>query len=176
MGEEKNSEISPEIRKQIIDLYLAYTDADPNFSKIFSNKEFGYYSVDIQRPVRIRVNLNSERITALKEDSKDKEMMNLIALYLEKGNADKCMDFNLFMQDIEKFAKANSVKLTAKRKKAIRGFLTEIDENAEPVFDSKGKPEPDKNLKDTEQIPLLYDVALSSIGKIKLVAVVPTRD
>lgn len=154
---EKNSEISPEIRRQIIDLYLAYKDADPNFSKIFSNKEFGYYSVDIQQPLRLRVNLNSERITALKEDSKDKEMMNIIALYLEKGNADKCMDFNLFMQDIEKLAKAKSVKLTAKRKKAIRDFLTEIDENAEPVLDSKGKPEPDKNLKDTEQIPLLYE-------------------
>ena len=170
---EKNSEISPEIRKQIIDLYLAYTDADPNFSKIFSNKEFGYYSVDIQRPLRLRVNLNSERITALKEDSKDKEMMNLIALYLEKGNADKCMDFNLFMQDIEKFAKANSVKLTAKRKKAIRGFLTEIDENAEPVFDSKGKPEPDKNLKDTEQIPLLYEGGVECYWENKIKPYVP---
>lgn len=154
---EKNSEISPEVRRQIIDLYLAYADADPNFSKIFSNKEFGYYSVGIQRPLRLRVDLNPERVTALKEDLNDKEMMNLIALYLEKGNADKCMNFNLFMQDIEKLAAASSVKLTAKRKKAIRDFLTEIDENAEPVLDSKGKPEPDKNLRDTEQIPLLYE-------------------
>ena len=154
---EKNSEISPEIRRQIINLYLDYKDADSNFSKIFSNKEFGYYSVDIQRPLRLRVNLDSERITALKENSKDKELMNLIAIYLEKGHADKCLDFNLFMQDIERIAKAKNVKLTVKRKKAIRDFLTEINENAEPVLDSKGKPEPDKNLKDTEQIPLLYE-------------------
>ncbi|MBM6949432.1 SAM-dependent DNA methyltransferase [Mordavella massiliensis] len=154
---EKNSEISPEIRRQIINLYLDYKDADSNFSKIFSNKEFGYYSVDIQRPLRLRVNLDSERITALKENSKDKELMNLIAIYLEKGHADKCLDFNLFMQDIERLAKAKNVKLTVKRKKAIRDFLTEINENAEPVLDSKGKPEPDKNLKDTEQIPLLYE-------------------
>lgn len=154
---EKNSEISPEIRRQIINLYLDYKDADSNFSKIFSNKEFGYYSVDIQRPLRLRVNLDSERITALKENSKDKELMDLIAIYLEKGHADKCLDFNLFMQDIERLAKAKNVKLTVKRKKAIRDFLTEINENAEPVLDSKGKPEPDKNLKDTEQIPLLYE-------------------
>lgn len=154
---EKNSEISPEIRRQIINLYLDYKDADSNFSKIFSNKEFGYYSIDIQRPLRLRVNLDSERITALKENSKDKELMNLIAIYLEKGHADKCLDFNLFMQDIERLAKAKNVKLTVKRKKAIRDFLTEINENAEPVLDSKGKPEPDKNLKDTEQIPLLYE-------------------
>lgn len=154
---EKNSEISPEIRRQIINLYLDYKDADSDFSKIFSNKEFGYYSVDIQRPLRLCVNLDSERITALKENSKDKELMNLIAIYLEKGHADKCLDFNLFMQDIERLAKAKNVKLTVKRKKAIRDFLTEINENAEPVLDSKGKPEPDKNLKDTEQIPLLYE-------------------
>lgn len=154
---EKNSEISPEIRRQIINLYLDYKDADSNFSKIFSNKEFGYYSVDIQRPLRLRVNLDSEHITALKENSKDKELMNLIVIYLEKGHADKCLDFNLFMQDIERLAKAKNVKLTVKRKKAIRDFLTEINENAEPVLDSKGKPEPDKNLKDTEQIPLLYE-------------------
>lgn len=154
---EKNSEISPEIRRQIINLYLDYKDADSNFSKIFSNKEFGYYSVDIQRPLRLRVNLDFERITALKENSKDKELMDLIAIYLEKGHADKCLDFNLFMQDIERLAKAKNVKLTVKRKKAIRDFLTEINENAEPVLDSKGKPEPDKNLKDTEQIPLLYE-------------------
>ena len=39
---EKNCEITPEIRKYIIELYLAYTDADPNYSKVFSNEEFGY--------------------------------------------------------------------------------------------------------------------------------------
>ena len=135
---EKNSEISPEIRKKIIDLYLAYRDADPNFSKVFSNKEFGYYSADILRPLRLRVDLNDDNVAALDENSKDEELTRLITLYRESGGSDTCMDFNAFMREIEKLSKSNGVKLTAKRKKAVRDFLTQIDETAEAVLDSRG--------------------------------------
>lgn len=147
---EKNSEISPEIRKRIIGLYLAYRDADPDFSKIFSNKEFGYYSVDVLRPLRLRVDLNDENISVLDENTKDGELTKLLTHYRESGHADMCLDFNTFMREIEKLGKSNEVKLTAKRKKALRDFLTEIDETAEPVLDSKGNPEPDKKYNNTD--------------------------
>lgn len=170
---EKNSEISPEIRKKIIDLYLAYRDADPNFSKIFSNKEFGYYSAAILRPLRLRVDLNDDNVAALDENSKDGELVRLITLYRESGHSDTCMDFNTFMREIEKLSKSNGVKLTAKRKKAVRDFLTEIDETAEAVLDSKGNPEADKNLKDTEQIPLLYEGGIESYWENEIKPYVP---
>lgn len=170
---EKNSEISPEIRKKIIDLYLAYRDADPNFSKVFSNKEFGYYSADILRPLRLRVDLNDDNVAALDENSKDEELTRLITLYRESGGSDTCMDFNAFMREIEKLSKSNGVKLTAKRKKAVRDFLTQIDETAEAVLDSKGNPEADKNLKDTEQIPLLYEGGIESYWKNEIKPYVP---
>ncbi|KAB0577025.1 SAM-dependent DNA methyltransferase [Fusobacterium naviforme] len=170
---EKNSEISPEIRKKIIDLYLAYRDADPNFSKVFSNKEFGYYSADILRPLRLRVDLNDDNVAALDENSKDEELTRLITLYRENGGSDTCMDFNAFMREIEKLSKSNGVKLTAKRKKAVRDFLTQIDETAEAVLDSKENPEADKNLKDTEQIPLLYEGGIESYWKNEIKPYVP---
>lgn len=170
---EKNSEISPEIRKKIIDLYLAYRDANPNFSKVFSNKEFGYYSADILRPLRLRVDLNDDNVAALDENSKDEELTRLITLYRESGGSDTCMDFNAFMREIEKLSKSNGVKLTAKRKKAVRDFLTQIDETAEAVLDSKGNPEADKNLKDTEQIPLLYEGGIESYWKNEIKPYVP---
>lgn len=170
---EKNSEISPEIRKKIIDLYLAYRDADPNFSKVFSNKEFGYYSADILRPLRLRVDLNDDNVAALDENSKDGELVRLITLYRESGHSDACMDFNAFMHELEKLSKSNGVKLTAKRKKAVRDFLTEIDETAEAVLDSKGNPEADKNLKDTEQIPLLYEGGIESYWENEIKPYVP---
>lgn len=170
---EKNSEISPEIRKKIIDLYLAYRDADPNFSKVFSNKEFGYYSADILRPLRLRVDLNDDNVAALDENSKDEELTRLITLYRESGGSDTCMEFNAFMREIEKLSKSNGVKLTAKRKKAVRDFLTQIDETAEAVLDSKGNPEADKNLKDTEQIPLLYEGGIESYWKNEIKPYVP---
>lgn len=170
---EKNSEISPEIRKKIIDLYLAYRDADPNFSKVFSNKEFGYYSADILRPLRLRVDLKDDNVAALDENSKDEELARLITLYRESGGSDTCMDFNAFMREIEKLSKSNGVKLTAKRKKAVRDFLTQIDESAEAVLDSKGNPEADKNLKDTEQIPLLYEGGIESYWENEIKPYVP---
>ncbi|ENZ13230.1 HsdM family class I SAM-dependent methyltransferase [Enterocloster clostridioformis] len=170
---EKNSEISPEIRKKIIDLYLAYRDADPNFSKVFNNKEFGYYSADILRPLRLRVDLNDDNVAALNENSKDKELVGLITLYLDGGHSDKCMDFNAFMREIENLSKSNGIKLTAKRKKALRDFLTEIDEAAEAVLDSKGNPEADKNLKDNEQIPLLYEGGIESYWENEIKPYVP---
>lgn len=170
---EKNCEITPEIRKYIIDLYLAYTDADPNFSKVFSNEEFGYYSVDIQRPLRLRVDLSNERIRALDKGLKDKELTEIIELYLKEDHTDERIDFNMFLQDIERLGKANGLKLTAKRKKAIRDFLTEIDESAEPVLDAKGEPEPDKNLKDTEQIPLLYEGGVEGYWENEIKPYVP---
>jgi len=170
---EKNSEISPEIRKKIINLYLAYRDADPNFSKIFSNKEFGYYSADILRPLRLRVDLNDDNVAALDENSKDGELVRLITLYRASGHSDTCMDFNKFMREIEKLSKSNGVKLTTKRKKAVRDFLTEIDETAEAVLDSKGNPEANKNLKDTEQIPLLYEGGIESYWENEIKPYVP---
>lgn len=170
---EKNCEITPEIRKYIIELYLAYTDADPNYSKVFSNEEFGYYSVDIQRPLRLRVDLSNERIRALDKGLKDKELAEIIELYLKEDHTDECIDFNMFLQDVERLGKANGLKLTAKRKKAIRDFLTEIDESAEPVLDAKGEPEPDKNLKDTEQIPLLYEGGVEGYWENEIKPYVP---
>ena len=47
---EKNCEISDEIRAKIIELYTEYENADPKFSRIFKNEEFGYYSVNIVKP------------------------------------------------------------------------------------------------------------------------------
>ena len=44
---EKNCAVTPEIRKQIIDLYLAYDEGDSRYSKIFDNSEFGYWEVPV---------------------------------------------------------------------------------------------------------------------------------
>ncbi len=44
---EKNCAVTPEIRKQIIDLYLAYDEADSRYSKVFNNSEFGYWEVPV---------------------------------------------------------------------------------------------------------------------------------
>ena len=154
---EKNSEITPEIRRRIIDLYLSYRDADSQFSMVFSNEEFGYYSVDVQRPLRLRTDLTSENIESLKATAKDNDLIKLVNKCHQDAGDDVIYDFNRFLKRIGEIADNEEITLTSKRKKLLRDNLTIIDEKAEPVLDSKGKAEADKNLKDTEQIPLLYE-------------------
>lgn len=47
---EKNCEITEEIRKQILDLYMAFDSADPQYSKVLDNSEFGYWEVPVYTP------------------------------------------------------------------------------------------------------------------------------
>ena len=47
---EKNCEVTEEIRKQILELYLAFDQADPQYSKVFENSEFGYWEVPVYTP------------------------------------------------------------------------------------------------------------------------------
>ena len=47
---EKNCEVTEDIRKQILDLYMAFDAADPKYSKIFDNSEFGYWEVPVYTP------------------------------------------------------------------------------------------------------------------------------
>lgn len=47
---EKNTEITPEIRERIMDLYTAFDQADSKYSKVFRNEEFGYWEVPVYTP------------------------------------------------------------------------------------------------------------------------------
>ena len=51
LGEE-NGEVNAALRKKILDLYLAFDKADPEYSKVFENHEFGYWQVTMQQPKR----------------------------------------------------------------------------------------------------------------------------
>ncbi len=44
---EKNCEVTEEIRRQILELYTAFDEADPKYSKVFANSEFGYWEVPV---------------------------------------------------------------------------------------------------------------------------------
>lgn len=170
---EKNSEITPNIRRTIVDLYLAYRDADPKYSMVFPNEEFGYYAVDVQRPLRLKVDLTEEKIEQLLMEGKDNDLLTVVRKYLEEQKTRSVNSFNSFIDEIEIIAKEEGVKLTAKRKKLLRDYLTYVSEDAEPVLDSKGNIEPDKNLKDSEQIPLLYEGGIEGFLEKEIKPYVP---
>lgn len=86
---EKNCEVTEEIRRQILDLYAAFEDADPKYSKVFPNSEFGYWEVPVYTP---RLDENGQPIVdkkgkPVKPDS-DKEQVPFsyeggIAVFIE---------------------------------------------------------------------------------------------
>lgn len=170
---EKNSEITPSIRRTIVDLYLAYRDADPKYSMVFPNEEFGYYAVDVQRPLRLKVDLTEEKIEQLLTEGEDNDLITVVRKYLNMQKMESINSFNSFIDEIEKVAKDEGVKLTAKRKKLLRDYLTYVSEDAEPVIDSKGNIEPDKNLKDSEQIPMLYEGGIEGFLEKEIKPYVP---
>lgn len=47
---EKNCQVTPEIRQQILDLYMAFDQADSKYSKVFDTTEFGYWEVPVYTP------------------------------------------------------------------------------------------------------------------------------
>lgn len=151
---DKNCEMTPEIRKQVMELYLAFDKADSEYSRVFLNEEFGYYQVVVKRPLRLKVAINEENLAAFKENGKDDEFYQFLVLNkkdLESNN------YNAFITELEKEAKEADLKWTKKRQDAIRKFFSMTDENAVPVLDKKGNIESNNNLKDSEQIPLLYN-------------------
>lgn len=47
----KGREISDNNRRDVLKLYAEFEDADPDFSKVLSNDEFGYWTITLERPL-----------------------------------------------------------------------------------------------------------------------------
>ncbi|MCX7256308.1 MAG: class I SAM-dependent DNA methyltransferase [Polaromonas sp.] len=61
---EKNCEFSPAHLQQITQLYLDMLDA--GVSKVFNNRDFGYYKVTVERPLRLAAQFSEQRIASLR--------------------------------------------------------------------------------------------------------------
>jgi type I restriction enzyme M protein len=64
------------------------------------------------------------------------------------------MDREAFDEDMMQAAKRAGIKIPAPIKKAVFAALGERDQDAAICRDGKGRPEPDSELRDTENIPL----------------------
>ena len=48
----KNRELSEGDRAKVVRFYADFTDADPGYSKVLRNDEFGYWTITVERPER----------------------------------------------------------------------------------------------------------------------------
>lgn len=146
-------------------------------SRIFDNHEFGFLKVTVERPLRLNFEATPERLARLDEQSafanlavskkrKDnaaavaeeaegqKEQAAIRAMLATLAGNGQYNDRDAFEVDLEKAAARARLKLPAPIKKAIFAALGERDPKAAICRDSKGRPEPDSELRDTENIPL----------------------
>ena len=110
----KNCEFTPEIRREIVRIFMEMEQSE--VSMIFDNEEFGYWSVTVEHPLRIRVYLDREipADTFRKTDE-------LAAVKSALAEAVKTAP----LDDWTAFAKATKLKAGVLKK--IRPFITEKD-------------------------------------------------
>ncbi|WP_019878966.1 type I restriction-modification system subunit M [Succinispira mobilis] len=191
----KNCELTPEIRTEIAKLLIDFKETEA--SKIFDNKEFGYSKITVERPLRLSVDLSQVHLEAFEAVCRAVDDMPVMSLLEEVARAfdyEKVMDFNLFEKALDKAADKLNMKLPAKRKNFIKNHFAEVDESAEKVIKKihkigkvEANPlhglyetdqgiveyEPDTNLRDTEQIPLLHEGGIQAFFRDEVLTFAP---
>ena len=163
-GEEAAVEIEGETETRVI-------------SRIFENREFGFLKVTVERPLRMNFEATPERILKLEDQTafanlakskkrKDaaaaereivegRKRQDAIRAALESLAGNGCyMDRAAFEADVMAIAKGAGIRIPAPIRKAIFAALGESDPAAEICRDAKERPEPNSELRDTENIPL----------------------
>ncbi len=177
----KNCKFSEEHIRTICDLVV--NPVETAQSKIFPNAAFGYWKVVVDRPLRLVVDLSPERLEKFEQactDAKETDLTGLARGVAQVLGAGPHLDANDFMVACDAVADDRKMKLNAKRKKLLQSELCDVSEEACPVIrklHKRGKAsadplhglfeaevdgkkcvveyEPDTNLRDSEQVPLL---------------------
>jgi type I restriction enzyme M protein len=177
----KNCELAEEDIQKICDTFLAFEESEQ--SKIFQNAAFGYWKVTVERPLRLAVDLKPDTVASFRKvctEVGEEQLATLIDTAAAQLGQGPHNDFNAFLSSFEALASKAGVKLTAKKLKLLQNSLAKRDESSLPVIKKVHKSgkaeadplhgrfeaivngklcvveyEPDSELRDTEQVPLL---------------------
>lgn len=163
----KRREIPDEARHEIVRIYQAGLTGDglddwSEYTKIFDVADFGYREIRVERPLRLNFHASPERFARLKEERAftrlDAGEQEAILVALATHLPDRLFaNRDEFEKALNRALKAVGVKVGAMVRKATLNALSKRDENADVCVDSKGNPEPDPELRDTELVPLKED-------------------
>ena len=158
-------------------------------SKIFDNQDFGYLKITVERPLRLNFAVTDERIDRFKRTSafeelaisrKRKDKKKIIEEELEGAEAQatilevldgmkdgfsegQLVKDRAFFEDRLTFVfQESDITLDGSLRSALLapGSLGERDLSAEICRDKKDNPEPDPDLRDTENVPFPSGIAL----------------
>lgn len=106
----RNCTITPEYANMIMQTYMAFEEREsskeyPVTSKIFTNDDFRYYSVTIERPLRLRSQFSALKVDELLFDDKDKEFSKYLhqtyGSSVFEGLTDKVQEIKDYLQEQE---------------------------------------------------------------------------
>ncbi len=151
---EKNCETNEADRAEILRLLTDFKETD--CSKIFPNREFGYWKVTVERPLRIIYENPGDIVLPELKNADDMALLHrVLEAWKEYLGGHTVGDFAMFTM-LEQM----KVKVPAAKIKLVRQYLGKRSETAEPCHTKPTKLdspiESDPQLKDTEQVPLLY--------------------
>lgn len=146
----KRVEISEADRIKVLHAYK--TMAESEISKVFDAYDFAYWSVTVERPLRLNFTCTSARIKAVAEH-KTLGKIDDLAAALSSFGAELYLNRADFLSDLGKHLGSEGIRLTTAQRKTLSQTLSERDEDADICTDSKGRPEPDTGLRDTEIVP-----------------------
>lgn len=159
----KRKELGEADIDRIVKLYGAYDDADSEYSKVFKIADFGYRTITVERPLRINFAVTEDRLTAalaskglgkLNEGDTAAVRNALTELNVEHVWTNR----DAFTADIRTALKGAGIVLTGPQLKSLVSGLSARDEAGEISTNAKGAPEPDPDLRDTENVPLTEDI------------------
>jgi type I restriction enzyme M protein len=195
----KNCELSDADIRRVVDAYLAFQETEQ--SKIFPNAAFGYCKITVERPLRLKVDLSEGarvRFRLACREANEEPLAGLIDRLARELGSGPHLDFNAFLTVTRQAADRHGIKLTAKRQKLLQTVLAEKDEAAAPVLKKVHKPgkaepdplhgcfpvtidgklavveyEPDTDLRDAEQVPLLDEGGIEAFVRREVLPHVP---
>src|SRR5699024_2555222 len=164
----KRKMLRPQDIEKICELYDGFENHDndddnaPALSKVFDNSEFGYRTITVERPLQLRFHIaddTAELVLATKSIAKlPTADQDAIRSALDGLSGRSWTNRDAFVNELRGALKtAGMAKVGAPIIKAIWTTIGEHDPEAD-VITTKGNPEPDTSLRDTENVPLTEDV------------------
>lgn len=142
-----------EISKTFIDF------KETEISRIFDNDDFAYWSITVDRPLRLSWQLLDEKLA---EVENKQTLLPILKLLQKKFETSIHTDFNMLLSELDKVIQASGVKWKPKDRKAFLDAVSWKDEEARPVIRKKEKGkvsyDPDTELRDYEYVPVKQDI------------------
>jgi type I restriction enzyme M protein len=146
----KRKEISPE---QIAEITCLYDDFEENERvKILPNESFGYQRITVERPLRLRYEVREGTLPAIEASPGWKKLTE----------PERLAFANRLTGELEKLTATDRTEVARRLgalpkaiEKAVWEALSVRDSEAPVISDRHGQPEPDPDLRDNENVPLL---------------------